>query len=147
MNLSTPAILEEYDTAVPEKDAIRALLIDDDVEDAFLFSRLVSHSKQMDFSLDICRSLDAAAELLATRQYDVVYVDYWFGFETSIGFVLDETKLKRPPLIIITSLDTPDIRRCAYRAGAAGFLSKDNLSVQAIESVTLAILGAKAAPC
>jgi hypothetical protein len=37
--------------------------------------------------------------------------------------------------MLITGLDTPDIRRCA-----AGFLAKDDLSIQ---SVTLAVIQAK----
>jgi hypothetical protein len=32
------------------------------------------------------------------------------------------------------------VRRVAFRAGVAGFLAKDELSIQAIESVTLTVL-------
>jgi DNA-binding NarL/FixJ family response regulator len=113
---------------------------DDDPEDTFLFWRLLSRSKQIDFTIKTCRGIEDAAELLAKHEFDVVYVDYWLGFDTSISFIPTATQHRWPPTILITGLDTPDIRRCAYRAGVAGFLSKDNLSIQAIESVTLAIV-------
>jgi len=116
------------------------LLIDDDVEDSFLFSRLVARSKQIHFDIVTCRTVENASELMRKARFDVVYIDYWLGMDTSIGFIHSESHQAAPPLILITGLDTPDIRRCAYRAGAVGFLAKDALSVQAIESVTLAVL-------
>jgi DNA-binding NtrC family response regulator len=130
----------EFDALSPERDAIHALLIDDDAEDVFLFSKLLAKSKQIDFTLTSCGALADAARLLARDSYDIVYIDYWLGLETSIGFILGADLRRWPPVVLITGLDTPDIRRCAYRAGASAFLAKDNLSVQAVEGVTLAVL-------
>jgi DNA-binding NarL/FixJ family response regulator len=140
MALSFSDTIEDFDSLNPEKDSVSALLIDDDSEDTFLFSRLLSRSKQIDFSIKTCRALDDAAALLAKCRFDVVYVDYWLGFDTSITFIHNAVRRCWPPMILITGLDTPDIRRCAYRAGVDAFLSKDNLSIQAIESVTLAVM-------
>jgi DNA-binding NarL/FixJ family response regulator len=84
--------------------------------------------------------LTEAARLLERDHYDIVYIDYWLGVETSIGFIMGAGLRRWPPVVLVTGLDTPDIRRCAYRAGASAYLAKDNLSVQAVEGVTLAVL-------
>ncbi len=140
MNFDVVTEQMEYDLLAPERETIRALIVDDDTEDAFLFTKLLTKSKQMDFLVTSCRSVEEAARLITSEKFDIIYVDYWLGLETSIGFIVDAGLKQLPPLILITGLDTPDIRRCAYRAGAAAFLSKDNLSIQAIEGVTLAVL-------
>ena len=75
--------------ARPERDKVRALLIDDDPEDAFLLTRLAVKSKQLGIELTTCGSLADGAVALATRQFDVLYVDYWMGLETSVGFIHD----------------------------------------------------------
>jgi len=72
-------------------------------------------------------------------------VDYWLGLETSIPFIHGFAQKTQTPCILLTSLDEPDIRRIAFRAGVEGFLSKQEISTQAIESVTLAVLSRRAA--
>jgi DNA-binding NarL/FixJ family response regulator len=130
----------EFEDLRQQRDRISALLIDYDAEDAFGFTRLVARSKQIDFSVSLCGSIIAAGQLLRKAVFDVIYVDYWLGFETSIPFIADVARKNHAPIVLMSALDSPDIRRCAYRAGASGFLAKDELSIQAVESVTLAVL-------
>ena len=124
----------------PTREQIRALLIDDDHEDASIIGKLSRKSKQLDISLTNCRNLEDAMAALAAQKFDVVYVDYWLGMETSIPFIYQFARENSTPCVLLTSLDEPDIRRIAFRAGVEGFLSKDQISTQAIESVTLAVL-------
>jgi len=124
----------------PERDKVRALLIDDDPVDASLISRLTGKSKQLDISLTTCRSVADAAAVLEKQQFDVLYVDYWMGCQTSIHFIHNLSQTQNTPCVLVTGLDEPDIRRIAFRAGVKAFLSKDELSTQAIEGVTLAVL-------
>jgi CheY-like chemotaxis protein len=132
--------LIDFDVLSPKKDALRALCVDDDAEDVFVFSQLLAKSKQIDFTVTSCSGLTEAARLLERDHYGIVYIDYWLGVETSIGFIMGAGLRRWPPVVLVTGLDTPDIRRCAYRAGASAYLAKDNLSVQAVEGVTLAVL-------
>ena len=44
------------------------------------------------------------------------------------------------PSVLLTGLDDLDIRRVAFTAGVDAFLSKEDLSTQAVEGVTLAVL-------
>ena len=124
----------------PPRDSIRALLIDDDIADTFLVRSLSLKSKQMDLFLTTRRTIEDAKVALTEGHFDVLYVDYWLGDETSISFIHDVSHVHKIPCILLTGLDTPDIRRCAFRAGVVGFLSKYDLSIQAIESVTLTVL-------
>jgi len=129
----------------PVRERIRALLIDDDQDDVSMIDKLSRKSKQLDISLTICRSVDDALTALAARKFDIVYVDYWLGLETSIPFIHGFAHKNQTPCVLLTTLDEPDIRRIAFRAGVEGFLSKEEISTQAIESVTLAVLSRRAA--
>ena len=124
----------------PSREQIRALLIDDDQDDASMINILSLKSKQLDISLTSCRNVEDALAALAAQKFDVVYVDYWLGLETSIPFIYDFAREHSTPCILLTTLDEPDIRRLAFRAGVEGFLSKEAISTQAIESVTLSVL-------
>ncbi len=140
MPLCATEYLTERQALSQEREGVRALLVDYDAEDAFAFSRLLARSRHIDFSVSLCGSVDAAERLLQTIAFDVVYVDYWLGFETAIPFIAEVARRNHAPIVTLTGVDSPDVRRCAYRAGAAGFLAKENLTVQTVESVTLAIL-------
>jgi len=127
------------------RDQVRALLIDDDAADAAIINRLASRSKQLDFKLRVCFSTDDARRLMAEQTFDVVFVDYWLGSHTSIAFISELTRTQATPCVLLTGLDEPDIRRIGFRAGVKAFLSKEEISAQAIECVTLAVLEARPA--
>jgi len=124
----------------PARERVRALLIDDDAADTSLIERLSTRSKQLDIAVTSCRSTDEARSTLSRETFDVVYVDYWMGADTSIGFIRDFSRTSDVPCVMLTTLDEPDIRRVAFRAGAEAFLSKNDISTQAIEGVTLTVL-------
>jgi DNA-binding NarL/FixJ family response regulator len=125
------------------REKVFALLIDDDAVDAEIFAILAARSKQLDVELKICRSVEEGARLTSERRFDLIYVDYWLGLQTSIAFISEFTKRQEAPCILLTGLDEPDIRRIAFRAGVRAFLSKEDLSTQAIEAVTLAVLNGR----
>ena len=135
-------ILEPHDNKYYNplgRHKIRALLVDDDAIDRLLITRLAAKSKHLEFEFTPCRTL-ADAHLLTSQRFDVAYIDYWMGSETSIPFIHAYVRMQDIPCILLTSLDEPDIRRVAFRAGAEAFLSKEEISIQALESVTLAVL-------
>jgi DNA-binding NtrC family response regulator len=122
------------------REKICALLIDDDAADAAVVTRLCTRSKQLDFDVKLCFSVEDGQRLSKERRFDIVFVDYWLGLQTSIEFIAAFTRSHAAPVILMTGLDEPDIRRIAFRAGVSAFLSKEDLSTQAIEAVTLAVL-------
>ena len=130
--------LEDY---LPEaRDGVRALLLDDDPLDAALIARLAPRSSQFAISLTSCRTVEEASAALSKQAFDILFVDYWLGLDTSIAFIHEQAQSDGAPCVLLTGLDVPDVRRCAFRAGVAGYLSKDELSIQAIEGVMSAVL-------
>ncbi len=132
--------------AVPTREKIDALVIDADAIDSLALEEIAGRSKQLEIGVTGCRSLEEAKSLLSQRRFDVVYLEYWLGSETTIAFIHDMALHERAPCIVLTDLDEPDIRRLAFRAGAHAFLSKDSLCPQALESVTLAVLRWRSSP-
>lgn len=126
------------------REKVKALLIDDDATDADIIGRLAAKSKQLDFTLKVCFSTEEAEQLVSQQSFDIIYIDYWMGLETSIAFISELSKSQNAPCVLLTGLDEPDIRRVAFRAGVKAFLSKEEISTQAIEGVTLAVLRARA---
>ena len=125
------------------RDKLFALLIDDDAADAAVVTRLAARSKQLDVDIEVCLSLDEGRRLSRERRFDLVFVEYWLGVQTSIEFIAEFTRRYSAPCILMTGLDEPDIRRIAFRAGVRAFLSKEHLSTQAIEAVSLAVLNGR----
>jgi len=124
----------------PTKEKIEALAIDCDPLDSLSLSRIAAQSKQLEIAVTACRSVEDASALLAERRFDVIYLEYWLGSETTLAFISELAAFPAAPCIVVTDLDEPDIRRLAFRAGARAFLSKDSLNPQALEGVTLAVL-------
>jgi DNA-binding NarL/FixJ family response regulator len=132
---------EAYPVAARTK--VRALLVDDDPLDSALVTRLAARSSQFDIVLTVCRSVEDAGNVLARAEFEILLIDYWLGFDTSIAFIYEQSRSGRTPCVLLTGLDAPDIRRCAFRAGVDGYLAKENLSIQAIEGVLCAVLARK----
>ena len=132
--------------SAPEREKIHALLIDADALDSLAVDEIAARSKQLEIRITACRSLDEAETLVSQRRFDVVYLEYWLGSQTTIAFIHEMAARDSAPCIVLTDLDEPDIRRLAFRAGAHAFLSKDSLCPQALESVTLAVLRWRLSP-
>jgi len=134
------ATAEQKSLLRSSREKVRALLIDSDPADAVDILGHAARSRQLVFDVVVCRSVLAAEVELQSAEFDVVYLEYWLGSETSIAFIHALASLRGAPCVVLTHLDEPDIRRVAFRAGAEGFLSKDSLNTQGLESVTLAVL-------
>jgi DNA-binding NarL/FixJ family response regulator len=146
-------IAPEFDIAAamdalnaPKREKIHALVIDADAIDCLALEEIAARSKQLEISITACRSLDEAETLVSQQRFDVVYLEYWLGSQTTIAFIHEMAAHDRSPCIVLTDLDEPDIRRLAFRAGAHAFLSKNSLCPQALESVTLAVLRWRLSP-
>src|ERR1700761_8100811 len=70
-----------------DREQVRALLIDDDADDIAIIIRLAAKSKQLDIRLRACSSTEQAQTLMTDCAFDIVYIDYWLGTETSIPFI------------------------------------------------------------
>ena len=131
----------DFDYLAPaERETVRILLVDDDPIDRELIVRAARGGEQLDLVFTQCGSSREARASLAREQFDLAIVDYWLGEGTSIPLILEAHDKYHLPVVLLTGLDTPEVRRCGFRAGITGYLSKDALVVQAIESAALGVL-------
>ncbi|MCW2283927.1 DNA-binding NarL/FixJ family response regulator [Rhodoblastus acidophilus] len=126
--------------AQPLRETVRVLLVDDDPIDRELIMRAARGGEQLDLHFTQCGSSGEAKASAGRAHYDLAIVDYWLGQETSIPLIQEFQHKYNLPVVLLTGLDTPEVRRCGFRAGITGYLSKDALIVQAIESAALGVL-------
>jgi diguanylate cyclase (GGDEF)-like protein len=115
--------------------AIRALLVEDDQEDADTLCRLASRLET--YSLDIVRAAtaDKAAALIADKQFDLVLLDLNLRGPDS-GMDLLEFLCSKDvgvPVIVVTGPGNERNAVDAMKAGAYDYLVKENLTVDALE--------------
>src|SRR5258708_10355794 len=116
-------------------DPIRVLVVDDDLAHAEMvvqFLRLTD--AWADAAVDTAPSYDHALTALTTKTYDVAFVDYWLGSRDGLA-LLREVRQRgvTTPVIVLTSRGAEEVAVEAMKAGAADYLSKTHLSVEALE--------------
>ena len=126
--------------AQPTRETVNVLLVDDDPIDRELIMRAARGGEQLDLRFTQCGSSGEAKASADRDHFDLAIVDYWLGQETSIPLIQEFQRKYNLPVVLLTGLDTPEVRRCGFRAGITGYLSKDALIVQAIESAALGVL-------
>ena len=131
--------------AHPTRETVNVRLVDDDPIDRELIMRAARGGEQLDIRFTQCGSSGEAKAAADRNHFDLAIVDYWLGQETSIPLIQEFQRKYNLPVILLTGLDTPEVRRCGFRAGITGYLSKDALIVQAIESAALGVLYATGA--
>lgn len=120
---------------------ISVLSVEDDESDAHLMGRYLTDLDSFAAEVAHAPSLDVARRMLDRHRFDVVICDFWLGEETSIPLI-DEirTTARACPVVLVSSLENEDIELIGRRAGAAGFMAKDDLSAQALERVFVTLL-------
>lgn len=109
---------------------IHILLIEDDADDAFLITEMVSGEKTGTIGIEHVTSLTAGIERIRGGGIDIVLSD--LGLVESRG--LDTLDLllvevgKKLPVIVLTSLADQEIAAEAVRAGAQDYLFKEEVT-------------------
>jgi PAS domain S-box-containing protein len=116
-------------------DPIRVLVVDDDLAHAEMvveFLRLTS--AWADADIDTAPSYEDALNVLTINRYDVAFFDYWLGSRDGLA-LLREIRQRgiTTPVVVLTSRGAEDVAVEAMKAGAADYLSKTHLSVEALE--------------
>ncbi|MEA2518067.1 MAG: hypothetical protein QOF49_147 [Chloroflexota bacterium] len=104
----------------------RVLLVDDDEDTAVLV-----HALLVDDGLDVVWASDHDAAIVAIRgdAYAVLLIDYNLGASDGVR-LMHELQIRGydAPMLLLTGSDDPAVDAAAMRAGAANFVSKDELS-------------------
>lgn len=118
---------------------LRILLIDDDQDDFVLTRDALSQTMRADHHLDWARSYESGLEAMQHCDHDVYLLDYNLGARTGIELlhepVADECDA---PIILLTGQGEHEIDIEALRAGAADYLSKDNLEANLARAIRYA---------
>ena len=111
-------------------NSIRVLLVEDDADDAFIFTRRCPPS----FIVHHVKSAEAALDSFKIRQYDVCFTDYQLSFKSGLDLVKEMRAANiDTPVIVITGHDIETLGENALLAGATDFVMKDELQTNMIQ--------------
>src|SRR5690348_1615249 len=128
-------------------EPIRVLLVDDDEDDYILTRGLFTQMRGHRFQLEWFKSYQLGLEAMVRNQHDVCLADYRLGAKTGID-LLQEALARgcQAPIILLTGSGQHEVDVQAMKAGAADYLVKSTLQVDALErSIRYAIERKRAA--
>jgi signal transduction histidine kinase len=119
---------------------LRILLIDDDQDDFVLTRDVLAQTMRVDHHLDWARSYESGLDAMANCDHDVYLLDYNLGARSGIDLLHESTAINcDSPIILLTGQGQHEIDIEALRAGAADYLSKDNLDATLERAIRYAI--------
>jgi CheY-like chemotaxis protein len=116
------------------RPVIRVLLVDDDEDEYLLARSLLSDFRDPAFSLEWASTEPDALDKLRAEPFDVGIVDYRLGEGDGVSLIrqaTDEGVLV--PFVLVTGSGTRVVDEAARVAGAAAFLSKDEMDARTLE--------------
>ena len=114
---------------------LRLLVVDDVPEHARMVEDLIRTSESWATAdVRIAVDYDAALRALADERFDVAFFDYWLGRRDGLS-LLREIRRKgiETPVVVLTSRGAEEVAVEAMKAGAADYLGKAGLNVEALE--------------
>jgi PAS domain S-box-containing protein len=124
-----------------DKAAIHVLLVEDDPEDADLFTRQLYQLGPYACTVDHCPTVGEAKAAFTTTQYDILFVDYRLGAESGLDFLAHRANGHSTvgaglnaytPAILVTGT-TVDHDQEATGAGAVDYLVKGQITASVLE--------------
>jgi PAS domain S-box-containing protein len=114
---------------------LHVLLIEDDEDDYLITRALLSKAQSIDCELDWARSLDDGLERILSRQYDACLVDYRLGARTGLDLLqeVNDAGGVHTPIILLTGQGDLEVDLNAMAAGAADYLSKEQIDAPLLE--------------
>ena len=115
---------------------LRLLVVDDAIEHAEMVVEFIrSGDAWPDAEAETAVSYELALDAFDRRSFDVAFFDYSLGARDGVS-LLREVRQRgiHTPVIVLTGRGAEEVAVEAMKAGAADYLSKANLSVEALES-------------
>ncbi len=115
--------------------SIRVLVVDDALDYAEMVVQFLRASGEWtDASMAIATTYEDAVRALTAEQYDVAFVDYWLGARDGLALLGDvRARGVDTPIVILTAYGAEDVAVKAMKAGAADYLAKTQVSVEALD--------------
>ncbi len=111
------------------------LLIEDDEDDYLITRALLSKAQSIDCELDWAHSFDDGLDRILSRQYDACLVDYRLGARTGLDLLqeVNDAGGVETPIILLTGQGDLEVDLNAMAAGAADYLSKEQIDAPLLE--------------
>lgn len=128
--------LDDHRGSKPHSNRLSVLFVEDDEVDAELVDMALRKSAVFDIVVTKARNIAEARTFLSDRPFDLMLLDYWLGPDTGLS-ILEELggRRGRIPVVLLTGYSNQDIQQLGHRAGAFGFLSKDDVSANTLDAV------------
>ncbi|MFB6231257.1 MAG: response regulator [Salinibacter sp.] len=120
-------------TAAPR--TLDILLIEDDEDDYVITRALLDKAQTLDCTLDWASSYEDGRDAIFSGAYDVCLVDYRLGAQSGLD-LLEEINAQggvQAPIILLTGQGDLEVDLHAMEAGAADYLSKDQIDTPLLE--------------
>jgi len=118
---------------IPDLANAHVLLVEDNDDDALLFSYCCRQINNSHWRIDHSRTYDEARSMIESKSYDLYFIDYRLGPHTGIEVIHELQKLGRSaPIILMTGIEDERIGDEGLVAGATEVLSKQDLNSAAI---------------
>jgi len=116
-------------------EPLRLLIVDDAPEHARMVEEFVRAGDAWpDARIRIAASYAEALDALTAHPFDVAFFDYWLGSSNGLALLREIRQIGiHTPVVVLTSRGAEEVAVEAMKAGAADYLSKVNLTVEALE--------------
>ncbi len=111
------------------------LLIEDDEGDYLITQALLDKAQTIEYTLDWVSTYEEGREAILTDTYDACLVDYRLGAQTGLDLLeeVNEHGGVQAPIILLTGQGDLEVDLNAMEAGAADYLSKDQIDAPLLE--------------
>ena len=118
-----------------QTDSLDVLLIEDDEDDYLITRALLDKAQTIDARLEWVRSYDEGLEAVLTDAYDACLVDYRLGARNGLDLLneVNEQGGVRTSIILLTGQGDLEVDLNAMAAGAADYLSKEQIDAPLLE--------------
>ena len=119
---------------VNSSQPVRILIIDDDEDDFILTRGFINSIEDRTFDIQWCYNYKAALSHLASKKFDLYFVDYRLGAKTGIDLLGEAMKMNcEEPIILLTGKGNSAIDKQAMQMGAVDYLIKSELTPEKLE--------------
>lgn len=121
-------------TSTQSKELIDVLIIEDDEDDFFIATNLLSKASIISANVEWTQSYEDGLEMVTSRNYDVCLVDYRLGARNGLELLKEAVERgSTTPMILLTGQGDLEVDVRAMMAGAADYLVKGQIDAQVLE--------------
>ncbi len=117
-----------------EKEQLHVLIVEDDEDDFFISSRLLSKTIGIECEVEWARTYDEGLQRVTSHEFDVALIDYRLDSRNGLDLLREAISLGcETPMILLTGQGDLRTDLEAMAAGAADYLVKGKIDSQLLE--------------